>query len=382
MFGQMMDGIATRLRPLRAQHATSRSRSRAERAGGRRPATSADVVLLGARVAGTEGITGGQGGQADAPGRPAAAAVHAAPSAQRAARPTRRWSRPSGTRPGATSRARADRQEVQALSRALTARRMAGHSDDLIAALAERAGPRPTRLPADRRAPRPRNPNSRPRSVAPTSGTMPTAARRSDRAVRGQRRPRALRSARAAASTTPRRCSSWREEETATSRRRDRSRDRRRSQAGSRVRRARAAGAVHRRVRRAATPSARSTPARVAPTPRTGPRCCCGCTSGGPRSAASTSRSTRVNEGQEAGITSAAFIVRGRHAYGLLQAEHGVHRLVRISPFDPRPSARRRSPRCRSCRSSRTSPTRSTSTRRISGSTRTGRRAPAASTST
>ena len=41
-----------------------------------------------------------------------------------------------------------------------------------------------------------------------------------------------------------------------------------------------------------------------------------------------------VTEGQEAGISSAEFIVRGRHAYGLLQSENGVHRLVRISPFN------------------------------------------------
>ena len=41
-----------------------------------------------------------------------------------------------------------------------------------------------------------------------------------------------------------------------------------------------------------------------------------------------------VTTGQEAGITSATFIVRGRFAYGLLSAEKGVHRLVRISPFD------------------------------------------------
>jgi peptide chain release factor 2 len=38
--------------------------------------------------------------------------------------------------------------------------------------------------------------------------------------------------------------------------------------------------------------------------------------------------------GQEAGITSATFIIRGRYAYGMLRAERGVHRLVRISPFD------------------------------------------------
>jgi peptide chain release factor 2 len=41
-----------------------------------------------------------------------------------------------------------------------------------------------------------------------------------------------------------------------------------------------------------------------------------------------------VTEGGEAGISSATFIVRGRHAYGLLGSEKGVHRLVRISPFD------------------------------------------------
>jgi peptide chain release factor 2 len=38
--------------------------------------------------------------------------------------------------------------------------------------------------------------------------------------------------------------------------------------------------------------------------------------------------------GDEAGIKSATFIVHGKNAYGLLSAERGVHRLVRISPFD------------------------------------------------
>ncbi len=46
-----------------------------------------------------------------------------------------------------------------------------------------------------------------------------------------------------------------------------------------------------------------------------------------------------VTPGEEAGIKGATLTVTGRHAYGLLAAERGVHRLVRISPFD---SAKRR----------------------------------------
>ena len=38
--------------------------------------------------------------------------------------------------------------------------------------------------------------------------------------------------------------------------------------------------------------------------------------------------------GEEAGLKSTTFEVRGPDAYGFLSAEHGVHRLVRISPFD------------------------------------------------
>ena len=46
---------------------------------------------------------------------------------------------------------------------------------------------------------------------------------------------------------------------------------------------------------------------------------------------------TEINEiqdGDEAGIKSATFTITGEYAFGLLQGETGVHRLVRISPFD------------------------------------------------
>ena len=43
---------------------------------------------------------------------------------------------------------------------------------------------------------------------------------------------------------------------------------------------------------------------------------------------------TDLSPGEETGISSVGFTVKGRHAYGLLTGEKGVHRLVRISPFD------------------------------------------------
>jgi peptide chain release factor 2 len=41
-----------------------------------------------------------------------------------------------------------------------------------------------------------------------------------------------------------------------------------------------------------------------------------------------------LQEGEEAGIKDATLEIRGQYAYGYLRAERGVHRMVRISPFD------------------------------------------------
>lgn len=47
-----------------------------------------------------------------------------------------------------------------------------------------------------------------------------------------------------------------------------------------------------------------------------------------------TTQLVEESEAEEAGLKSVTFFLRGRNAYGMLESERGVHRLVRISPFD------------------------------------------------
>ncbi len=46
------------------------------------------------------------------------------------------------------------------------------------------------------------------------------------------------------------------------------------------------------------------------------------------------SQTVDIQTGDEVGVKSVTLLVQGEHAYGYLQTERGVHRLVRISPFD------------------------------------------------
>ena len=84
----------------------------------------------------------------------------------------------------------------------------------------------------------------------------------------------------------------------------------------------------------AATPSSKSMPAPAAPRRRTGRRCWCACTRAGPKQRGFKVEILEEAEGEQAGIKSVTMQITGPNAYGWLKTESGVHRLVRISPFD------------------------------------------------
>ena len=58
------------------------------------------------------------------------------------------------------------------------------------------------------------------------------------------------------------------------------------------------------------------------------------CTPAGPSATASTYTTLDYLDGDEAGLKSASIMIEGENAYGYLKSEAGVHRLVRVSPFD------------------------------------------------
>jgi hypothetical protein len=74
-------------------------------------------------------------------------------------------------------------------------------------------------------------------------------------------------------------------------------------------------------------------PVQAAPKARTGPTCFCACTPAGPSSGYKVEL-LEEQAGEEAGIKSATILIKGEDAYGWLKTEAGVHRLVRISPYD------------------------------------------------
>ncbi len=76
------------------------------------------------------------------------------------------------------------------------------------------------------------------------------------------------------------------------------------------------------------------TPAPGAPKAATGRACCCACTCAGESGESSDVELIEETDGDEAGIKSATIVVKGHNAHGWLKTKSGVHRLVRISPFD------------------------------------------------
>ena len=75
-------------------------------------------------------------------------------------------------------------------------------------------------------------------------------------------------------------------------------------------------------------------PAPAAPKARTGRRCCLRMYTRWAERRRFKVEVLEIHDGEEAGIKSATLLIKGHNAYGWLKTESGVHRLVRISPYD------------------------------------------------
>ena len=115
--------------------------------------------------------------------------------------------------------------------------------------------------------------------------------------------------------------------------------DRRRGRSGDPLAARRGQGAARsRRCSRArptpTTPISKSIPAPAAPRARTGPTMLLRMYTRWAERQRFKVEVLEVHDGEEAGIKSATLLVKGHNAYGWLKTESGVHRLVRISPYD------------------------------------------------